>query len=641
MGMKNRFQEAIQNVQQQRHLARRSVAMVLVLAMLTSMSVSWRLHQDGIALSADVVHYYCGKEEHEHTEDCYLQGTEPTCGYYDGEIIEDTQDDTIVGMDDDAQFGVDSDDYGIADWNEAESAPYGEPVVVDTPEPETVLLHHHTADCYEEQEVLTCGIESDHVHDELCYDQETGDLLCTEHEHDDDCYTLEEVLVCGYEEGEPEETDDGIALYDLDENNDEGGYIVYEPETVADPEPEKEATKPAEDEAIDEGYTIHHHTDECYEPVLICGKEEHTHDETCLINPNAEIDAEYDAKTPARTDTDWADDMVLVAQSQLGYTESKADVDDDGNGYTMYADQYYKDKPLVYADWDSTFVAYCLYHAGVPQDVIPQYASISALRGELARMNSEYYSDDPQNFTSILPGDIVMYKNTSGHETIGVVSDIAVDEEDGLTTALTVISGDVATGYESDGETTIDQVAEVNVDLSDVTSFVSVNGAYGYNTDDLMDAETKATSLSYADGEVDLRTLNPEFTFSVMGDDGNFKRAEDGTIITEGDEIKIEGDFKTSPDTFKTADGSYMTKMTYQLPLHLKENKEGVITSNGKEVGTFVVDTNGKVTFDFDPTKINMNEPIDAHFFLRANAAILMTTKRTQSNSLECHRESR
>lgn len=68
MGMKNRFQEAIQNVQRQRHLARRSVAMVLVLAMLTAMSVSWRLHQDGIALAADDTRYYCGKEEHKHTD---------------------------------------------------------------------------------------------------------------------------------------------------------------------------------------------------------------------------------------------------------------------------------------------------------------------------------------------------------------------------------------------------------------------------------------------------------------------------------------------------------------------------------------------------------------------------------------------
>lgn len=482
MGMKNRFQEAIQNVQRQRHLARRSVAMVLVLAMLTAMSVSWRLHQDGIALAADDTRYYCGKEEHKHTDDCYIEGTEPICGYEEGEIVEETMDSA-----DDAGDG----DSSAADWDEAGSEPESEPATQEEPEPE-VVLHHHTADCYEEKEVLTCGIESDHVHQDYCYDQETGELLCTEHEHTDDCYTLEEVLVCGQEEGEPEKTDDGAALYDMDENSAEESDSAEEQETVADPEPEQEATKPETDDEIDTGYTVHHHTDECYGKVLICGKEEHEHTAACLVNPNAEIDAEYDAKTPDRTSMDWAQDMVLVARSQLGYTESKADVDEDGNGYTMYADQYYKDKPMVYADWDSTFVAYCLYHAGVPQDIIPQYASISALRGELARMNSEYYTDDPQNFTSILPGDIVMYKNTEGRETIGVVSDAAVDEETDLTTALTVISGDVATGYESDGETTIDQVAEVSVELEDVTSFVSVNAAEGYGISDLMEEDDAA-----------------------------------------------------------------------------------------------------------------------------------------------------
>lgn len=482
MGMKNRFQEAIQNVQRQRHLARRSVAMVLVLAMLTAMSVSWRLHQDGIALAADDTRYYCGKEEHKHTDDCYIEGTEPICGYEEGEIVEETMDSA-----DDAGDG----DSSVADWDEAGSEPESEPATQEEPEPE-VVLHHHTADCYEEEEVLTCGIESDHVHQDYCYDQETGELLCTEHEHTDDCYTLEKVLVCGQEEGEPEKTDDGAALYDTDENSAEESDSAEESETVADPEPEKEATKPETDDEIDTGYTVHHHTAECYGKVLICGKEEHEHTAACLVNPNAEIDAEYDAKTPERTSVDWAQDMVLVARSQLGYTESKADVDEDGNGYTMYADQYYKDKPMVYADWDSTFVAYCLYHAGVPQDIIPQYASISALRGELARMNSEYYTDDPQGFASILPGDIVMYKNAEGRETIGVVSDAAVDEETDLTTALTVISGDVATGCESDGETTIDQVAEVEVALNDVTSFVSVNAAEGYGISDLMDGDDAA-----------------------------------------------------------------------------------------------------------------------------------------------------
>lgn len=456
--------------------------MVLVLAMLTAMSVSWRLHQDGIALTADDTRYYCGKEEHKHTDDCYIEGTEPVCGYEEGEIVEETMDSA-----DDAGDG----DSSVADWDEAGSEPESEPATQEEPEPE-VVLHHHTSDCYEEQEVLTCGIESDHVHQDYCYDQETGELLCTEHEHTDDCYTLEEVLVCGQEEGEPEETDDGAALYDRDENSAEESNFAEEPETAADPEPEQEATKPETDDEIDTGYTVHHHTAECYGKVLICGKEEHEHTAACLVNPNAEIDAEYDAKTPARTDADWAEDMVLVAKSQLGYTESKADVDEDGNGYTMYADQYYKDKPMVYADWDCTFVAYCLYHAGVPQDIIPQYASISALRGELARMNSEYYTDDPQGFASILPGDIVMYKNAEGRETIGVVSDAAVDEETDLTTALTVISGDVATGCESDGETTIDQVAEVSVALADVTSFVSVNAAEGYGISDLMDGDDAA-----------------------------------------------------------------------------------------------------------------------------------------------------
>lgn len=589
MGMKNRFQEAVQNVQRQRHLARRSVAMVLVLAMLTAMSVSWRLHQDGIALAADDTRYYCGKEEHKHTDDCYIEGTEPICGYEEGEIIEETMDSA-----DDAGDG----DSSAADWDEAGSEPESEPATQEEPEPE-VVLHHHTADCYEEEEVLTCGIESDHVHQDYCYDQETGELLCTEHEHTDDCYTLEKVLVCGQEEGEPEKTDDGAALYDRDENSAEESDFAEESETVADPEPEKEATKPEADDEIDTGYTVHHHTAECYGKVLICGKEEHEHTAACLVNPNAEIDAEYDAKTPERTSVDWAQDMVLVARSQLGYTESKADVDEDGNGYTMYADQYYKDKPMVYADWDSTFVAYCLYHAGVPQDIIPQYASISALRGELARMNSEYYTDDPQEFASILPGDIVMYKNAEGRETIGVVSDAAVDEETDLTTALTVISGDVATGCESDGETTIDQVAEVEVALNEVTSFVSVNAAEGYGISDLMDgddaalvAEVKnltncitnvtATETSYkSDGKEGYKSnLKMDFKIpkeGLVADEYKYLfELPDGVALDSsvadkllGQELEIAGEGSVKEGYFK-----FVKKEDGTYAIHLKFNKD-------------------------------------------------------------------
>ena len=612
MGMKNRFQEAIQNVQRQRHLARRSVAMVLVLAMLTAMSVSWRLHQDGIALAADDTRYYCGKEEHKHTDDCYIEGTEPICGYEEGEIVEEAMDSA-----DDAGDG----DSSVADWDEAGSEPESEPATQEEPEPE-VVLHHHTSDCYEEKEVLTCGIESDHVHQDYCYDQETGELLCTEHEHTDDCYTLEEVLVCGQEEGEPEKTDDGAALYDMDENSAEESDFAGESETVADPEPEKEATKPETDDEIDTGYTVHHHTAECYGKVLICGKEEHEHTAACLVNPNAEIDAEYDAKTPDRTDADWAEDMVLVARSQLGYTESKADVDEDGNGYTMYADQYYKDKPMVYADWDSTFVAYCLYHAGVPQDIIPQYASISALRGELARMNSEYYTDDPQDFASILPGDIVMYKNAEGRETIGVVSDAAVDEETDLTTALTVISGDVATGYESDGETTIDQVAEVEVALSDVTSFVSVNAAEGYGISDLMEEDTQTAGQELSGTPLELNETNTVgLTIKVKhtGSSGT----DDKLVFEDGDKITVSGSFSVPTNKLREA---RTNTVRWDTGLKLPEIVEQKIILGGKLYGKYTVSKDGVVDFVFneeamDQTDIQVEDfGFDAEFFLGDNS---------------------
>lgn len=625
MGMKNRFQEAIQNVQRQRHLARRSVAMVLVLAMLTAMSVSWRLHQDGIALAADDTRYYCGKEEHKHTDDCYIEGTEPICGYEEGEIVEETMDSA-----DDAGDG----DASAADWDEAGSEPESEPATQEEPEPE-VVLHHHTADCYEEEEVLTCGIESDHVHQDYCYDQETGELLCTEHEHTDDCYTLEEVLVCGQEEGEPEKTDDGAALYDMDENSAEESDSAEEPEAAADPEPEKEATKPETDDEIDTGYTVHHHTAECYGKVLICGKEEHEHTAACLVNPNAEIDAEYDAKTPDRTSVDWAQDMVLVAQSQLGYTESKADVDEDGNGYTMYADQYYKDKPMVYADWDSTFVAYCLYHAGVPQDIIPQYASISALRGELARMNSEYYTDDPQEFASILPGDIVMYKNAEGRETIGVVSDAAVDEETDLTTALTVISGDVATGCESDGETTIDQVAEVSVALNDVTSFVSVNAAEGYGISDLMEGDEEAQKVG--SNVIDLVDENKELnttdfkSFEVAAQYKNGPKDSDWTNVTadyvfkEGDSIRVNGTLSLNPDSFRDKDGNTLCDtIVWKSGLTLaKALDDGVLTDpEGNVVGTLKVTENGVATIHFDDLgKFDLTKPVKFWFTAQATCS--------------------
>ena len=60
-GLTERFRR--QHVQ-----ARRYVAMMLVLALLTTLFVNWQLHGVGITMTAD---YHCGYEEHQHTAACY------------------------------------------------------------------------------------------------------------------------------------------------------------------------------------------------------------------------------------------------------------------------------------------------------------------------------------------------------------------------------------------------------------------------------------------------------------------------------------------------------------------------------------------------------------------------------------------
>ena len=56
--MRNQLDKAIRRVMAVRHAERRRAAVLVILALLTILSVSWRLHQDGIALAADDTRYY-------------------------------------------------------------------------------------------------------------------------------------------------------------------------------------------------------------------------------------------------------------------------------------------------------------------------------------------------------------------------------------------------------------------------------------------------------------------------------------------------------------------------------------------------------------------------------------------------------
>lgn len=625
--MKDIINGLIERFRRQHVQARRYVAMMLVLALLTTLFVNWQLHGVGISMTAD---YHCGYEEHQHTAACYEKVL--TCGYEEGEP------ETPVTSSDSSADPVSA--YSAAEPEEPE-----EPVQT---EPETIWVpHEHTDACYEEHRVLTC-CQEEHEHTDDCFD-EYGALICGEfeHIHDDSCYTTEYELVCGLDEGE----------------------LVEEPNPAYQEMP---AIRPVVDlptepaETTPEEPVLHHHTDACYTEELVCTIPEHHHTVECLADTQADVETaeEWQAAANVALNGNWAEDLLTVAKSQLDYQQSdknfKLDVEDQQvlRGYSRYGAWYGN----PYGAWDVMFLSYCLHFAGVPQTVVPQRAGVMALHSDLR--GSQWLTD--ADGSTARPGDIVIYNTltteqvavdessygialldldedpdtaaqltasepqvdtrTVTTETVGVVS--AVDPDAGT---LTVISGNV------DGK-----VDEVPVAMSDVTSVISVTGAYaaettaaapedpagsqeeldgsyalledeegfGATVDWVGDADPYGIALLAAGDDHDLNTWITDVNYEKTTDGKTWTSIGAGSVtVDSGTRVRVNLKYTVKPGVLTPTNNT----LTYQLPkgLPMPDVTTGNIVDesdkdeagNAKVVGSFTVDTDGKVTLTFTDEK--------------------------------------
>ena len=614
----------------QRKALRRYTALLLVLAMITTLFVNWQLHSDGIAATAQ---YQCNQEEHTHTADCYTKVL--VCGYEEGQ-----PEDWNATFDDsaslDESFGVDAEDDGIA---------------LFSAEPEYIYVpHEHTDDCYQEVKTLTC-LEEEHVHGDDCFDPEDGSLICEqfEHVHDDSCYTTDYELVCGLEDGElVEELNPAYTA-----------VAAFEAPVAA---------KPVVVSPVIEA-PIHYHTDDCYEEVLTCGLEEHHHTVNCLADPLADVEdeSEWLAKTNTTLSGLWTEDLLTVAQSQLGYTQSEKNFEvdaDDGvtvRHYTRYGEWYGN----PYGSWDVMFLSYCLNYAGIPQSAIPQRAGVLALRSDLratgylmdpqsipaaqqdaiALCDEEMpdeagfadaagFADGASTFRSIRPGDIVFYnaavtetvaaenepqietlflesdadtgdpvlsslntpadpprteQRTTVSETLGIVSDV-----DEAADTLTVISGNVN-----------GKVDSVQVDISQLTGLISLA------------AVQEEESSRAEEAPVVLGTMTPGGSITGITVTVNDETVIGNLELADGDKLKLDYDYSIPANTI-TADGD--RTLTYQLP-------EGICLSTAiadrpimqgqKQVGTLNVSKDGHVTLTFN-SDFQADQPFTGSFGLEA-----------------------
>ena len=241
-------------------------------------------------------------------------------------------------------------------------------------------------------------------------------LVCEEeeHTHTDACYTEQKVLVCQQEEG-----------------------------------------------------TEHTHTDECYqtEKVLACGKAEHTHTEECYKkvegDPDADVETQSDWEDTIKQvelTGDWSEDVLAIANSQIGYKESATNyVEEDGEirGYSRYG-EWYGDP---YGKWSGMFVSFCLNYAKV--DNIPLQSDCNQWVADLQKEEYALYREADQYTPA--PGDLIFFHmDTSDDSAYQEIADHV-----GLVVEVTSATGSTPAKIKTIEGDSDDLVQNVVYDLTD------------------------------------------------------------------------------------------------------------------------------------------------------------------------------
>ena len=526
--MQNENLQIIERYNKKRKQYKRWQKVVACLSCLVLLGTSYALILPAISMTPTA---YCGMEEHHHDESCYEKKL--ICGYEDAA---DGDGDTATDNE------IISEDEGFSDGSESE--------------------HIHTDECYEEINTLVCGMdESDgHVHTSDCLDDDSD--LATPSDADE-ILDEDEEYVCGLEAGEGEH------------HHSEDCYEVRRVLNCPFSESDNAGTDLTETAAADLK-TEHIHTENCYKKVLICDLPEHEHTLACYSNPDADLETSTDwerSVSGVQLTGVWADDVVAIAESQIGYKESKenylVDENESMKGITRYG-QWYGDP---YGDWCAMFVSFCLHYAEVPENVIPPEADCEKWAQSLESSDRYSASGDytPEK------GDLIFFDldedGTIDH--VGITEKVEKDDMDDVV-AITSIEGNAT-----------DMVKCNNYSISD-------ERLVGYGLLSQTEKEIANTSSKVASND---------FVTSVTMEKKVGGEWVDAKEFTDGDEVKIK-------ITYKVADGSLPAddpELNYQLPDGIVVGKEetGKITGrvNGndyQEVGTYTIDTDGKVTLKFN-----------------------------------------
>lgn len=364
---------------------------------------------------------------------------------------------------------------------------------------EDASVHEHSEECMKHENSLVCGQEerTGHTHGNECYQTEQTNICGLEeneeHTHEDSCYQVEQIQMCGQEES--------AGHTHIDEcYEDNVTYIC----------------------GMEEGQNLtgHTHSDECYKKELGCELEEHEHELACYSDPNADVETEEIWKKTfenVELTGDWSEDLIAIAESQLGYEESTENYiveNDEKQGYTRYGD-WYGNK---YGEWCAMYVSFCLNYAeveGVPFEAGCQNW-INKLREEpyeLYRKAGDYIPER---------GDLIFFNwdELSDADHVGIVVEY-IEETEHEPAQIKTIEGNTShtvkyKTYEADSSTMMGFVELPEEPKEEVEEPEEVVGEVEEETEEEITEELQDTVLT-----------------AVIYEDSSYNTvAEDTTVIT-------------------------------------------------------------------------------------------------------------
>ena len=536
---------------------------VSTLAVITVFCTVYALVLPAITLADEPI---CGQQAHEHTEDCYrseyLVANCAAANHVHSESCADALGNPACGFGERIlhTHGQNCYSYGelICPLPELQEHLHEHLATDDEPccDLEQVANHVHSPGCLDEDGQRICGLISGvpHVHDETCFTVirlDQPELLCSlpEHIHVDSCY---------------------LEAADLPQNKKEF-YC---------------------------GMGQHTHTDECYdrEGTLLCTMPEHSHDVSCKVpdyDPQANVESEEDWEAAFRDlnlTGHWPTDLMAVAQTQLGYRESKQNVilREDGTlkGYSRYGAWYGAD----YMDWSAAFVSFCIHYANI--DGLPQDSSCESYRSKL---EEEGLFRNPMEYLP-KPGDLVLLDSTPEDEDLsanqmGILWELMLSDQGELTT-LKVLVGDAADevkfqtfdllsprilGY---GETP-DGQRQILLCQQDHEHLEDCYGYRLYYTDDTMSAQLMITGLEQLPQNVSLQlhrvtAASDPAQYTAMLDAMNRKMEESPYYMGQVDfyqtQLLHSGESYTLPHTATTR-----LEISFHAPVFTPEEMESAV----------------------------------------------------------------